>query len=260
MPMRRAAPGSTRGVARWRPGAAHPERRVVRARRHDRRDPVVGVPQRPVEVGHDHATQRSGLDQGGAVRLVAIGVLVARRISAGQEHLRARADRQGRSSAGGPSGAKHDRVKQLAETSGDERMTDKVRLEIDGADRHDHQRQPRQAQRLRRRDGRCSSSRSSPSCASRPTCGRSSGGARASRSRRAATSASIGNRKVELTHHELMRRGHRGIQQLWELDAPVIVACKGWSMGGSFQRALLCDIRIAAEGARFRAARGRPTA
>ncbi len=63
---------------------------------------------------------------------------------------------------------------------------------------------------------------------------------------------SIGTNKTELSHHELMRRGHRGIQQLWELDAPVVVACKGWSMGGSFQRALLCDIRIAAEGARFR--------
>jgi len=63
---------------------------------------------------------------------------------------------------------------------------------------------------------------------------------------------SIGNLKVELSHHELMRRGHRGIQQLWEIDAPVIVACKGWVMGGSFQRALLCDIRVAAEGARFR--------
>ncbi|HKY17153.1 MAG TPA: enoyl-CoA hydratase/isomerase family protein [Microthrixaceae bacterium] len=63
---------------------------------------------------------------------------------------------------------------------------------------------------------------------------------------------SIGTNKTELSHHELMRRGHRGIQQLWELDAPVIVACKGWSMGGSFQRALLCDIRIAAAGARFR--------
>jgi enoyl-CoA hydratase/carnithine racemase len=63
---------------------------------------------------------------------------------------------------------------------------------------------------------------------------------------------SIGTLKVELSHHELMRRGHRGIQQLWELDAPVIVACKGWVMGGSFQRALLCDLRIAAEGARFR--------
>jgi enoyl-CoA hydratase len=63
---------------------------------------------------------------------------------------------------------------------------------------------------------------------------------------------SIGNLKVELSHHELMRRGHRGIQQLWAIDAPVIVACKGWVMGGSFQRALLCDVRVAAEGARFR--------
>jgi enoyl-CoA hydratase/carnithine racemase len=64
--------------------------------------------------------------------------------------------------------------------------------------------------------------------------------------------ASIGNLQVDLSHHELMRRGHRGIQRLWDIDAPVIVACKGWVMGGSFQRALLCDMRIAAEGTRFR--------
>src|SRR5215207_1060622 len=64
--------------------------------------------------------------------------------------------------------------------------------------------------------------------------------------------SAIGTVKVELSHHELMRRGHRGIQQLWDLDAPVIVACKGWVMGASFQRALLCDVRVAAEGARFR--------
>lgn len=63
---------------------------------------------------------------------------------------------------------------------------------------------------------------------------------------------SIGTLKVPLSHHELMRRGHRGIQKLWEIDAPVIVACKGWVMGAAFQRALLCDIRIAAEGTRFR--------
>ena len=63
---------------------------------------------------------------------------------------------------------------------------------------------------------------------------------------------SIGTLQVPLSHHELMRRGHRGIQQLWAMDAPVLVACKGWVMGGSFQRALLCDIRVAAEGTRFR--------
>ena len=48
-----------------------------------------------------------------------------------------------------------------------------------------------------------------------------------------------------------MVRGHQGIQQLWEIDAPVIVAVQGWAIGGSFQRALLCDIRIAASDARF---------
>ena len=63
---------------------------------------------------------------------------------------------------------------------------------------------------------------------------------------------SIGTMQVDLSHHELMRRGHRGIQRIWDIDAPVIVACKGWVMGGSFQRALLCDVRIAAEGTRFR--------
>jgi enoyl-CoA hydratase/carnithine racemase len=63
---------------------------------------------------------------------------------------------------------------------------------------------------------------------------------------------SIGTNKTELTHHELMRRGHRGIQLLWDMDQVFLVGCKGWVMGGSFQRALLCDIRVAAEGTRFR--------
>jgi enoyl-CoA hydratase/carnithine racemase len=63
---------------------------------------------------------------------------------------------------------------------------------------------------------------------------------------------SIGNLKVELSHHELMRRGHRGVQRMWDIDAPILVACKGWVMGGSFQRALLCDVRVAALGTRFR--------
>jgi enoyl-CoA hydratase/carnithine racemase len=53
------------------------------------------------------------------------------------------------------------------------------------------------------------------------------------------------------THHELMTLGHRGIQQLWDIEAPVIVAIQGWAIGGSFQRALLCDVRIAADDARF---------
>jgi enoyl-CoA hydratase/carnithine racemase len=63
--------------------------------------------------------------------------------------------------------------------------------------------------------------------------------------------STIGTLARAASHHELMSTGHRGIQQLWEMDAPVIVAIQGWAIGGSFQRALLCDIRIAAEDARF---------
>jgi len=62
---------------------------------------------------------------------------------------------------------------------------------------------------------------------------------------------SIGVQKTEMTHHELMTRGHWGIQQIWEIEAPIIVAIQGWAIGGSFQRALLCDIRIGADDARF---------
>ena len=61
----------------------------------------------------------------------------------------------------------------------------------------------------------------------------------------------IGTGHQTLSHHELMTRGHAGILQIFELEAPNIVAFHGWAIGGSFQRALLCDIRIAAEGARF---------
>lgn len=63
--------------------------------------------------------------------------------------------------------------------------------------------------------------------------------------------AAIGGGQVELSHHELMTRGHRGILQVLDIEAPIIVAMKGWSIGASFQRALICDIRIAAEGARM---------
>jgi enoyl-CoA hydratase/carnithine racemase len=63
--------------------------------------------------------------------------------------------------------------------------------------------------------------------------------------------SALGGEQVELTHHELMSRGHRGILQLFDIEAPFLVAMHGWSIGASFQRALLCDIRVAAEGARF---------
>jgi len=62
----------------------------------------------------------------------------------------------------------------------------------------------------------------------------------------------IGHNVTALSHHDLMTRGHLGILQVFELDIPIIVAIHGWAIGGSFQRALLCDLRIAATGTRFK--------
>ena len=53
----------------------------------------------------------------------------------------------------------------------------------------------------------------------------------------------IGGGGVELTHHELMSRGHRGVQQIFDLDAPIIVAIQGWAIGASFQRATIGTCR-----------------
>ena len=61
----------------------------------------------------------------------------------------------------------------------------------------------------------------------------------------------IGGASAGMTHHELMTRGHRGIQRILELDVPVLVAMQGWAIGASFQRALLCDVRVASDDARF---------
>jgi enoyl-CoA hydratase len=61
----------------------------------------------------------------------------------------------------------------------------------------------------------------------------------------------IGKNVTSLSHQELMERGHRGILQVFDLNVPILVAFHGWAIGGSFQRALLCDLRIAAEGTQF---------
>ena len=63
--------------------------------------------------------------------------------------------------------------------------------------------------------------------------------------------SAIGGGQAGGSHHELMKRGHRGILRILDIEAPIIVAMKGWAIGASFQRALLCDIRVAAQGARM---------
>ena len=57
----------------------------------------------------------------------------------------------------------------------------------------------------------------------------------------------IGVRSEDITNFEFIERGHRRTQLFFSLPVPMVVALKGWVIGGSFERALLADMRIAAE-------------
>jgi len=63
--------------------------------------------------------------------------------------------------------------------------------------------------------------------------------------------AQIGVRTEDISNLDFIERGHRGTQQFFTIPAPILVALKGWVIGGSFERALLCDMRIAGESARM---------
>ena len=62
----------------------------------------------------------------------------------------------------------------------------------------------------------------------------------------------LGVRTEDVTDFEYIERGHRGTHQLFSLPCPTLVALKGWVVGGSFERALLCDVRVAGESAKMR--------
>ena len=62
----------------------------------------------------------------------------------------------------------------------------------------------------------------------------------------------LGVRTEDVSDFEFIERGHRGTKLFFTLPAPTLVACKGWVIGGSFERALLCDVRVAGESAKFR--------
>jgi enoyl-CoA hydratase/carnithine racemase len=61
----------------------------------------------------------------------------------------------------------------------------------------------------------------------------------------------IGVRSEDITNFEFVERGHRRTQMLFTLPVPMVVALKGWVIGGSFERALLADMRIAGESAKM---------
>ena len=50
---------------------------------------------------------------------------------------------------------------------------------------------------------------------------------------------------------EYIEQGHARTKLLWSIPCPTIVAMKGYILGGWFERALLCDIRIAADDAKM---------
>jgi enoyl-CoA hydratase/carnithine racemase len=62
----------------------------------------------------------------------------------------------------------------------------------------------------------------------------------------------LGVRTEDISDLEFIERGHRGTHQLFSLPCPILVALKGWVIGGSFERALLCDVRVAGESAKMR--------
>jgi enoyl-CoA hydratase/carnithine racemase len=62
----------------------------------------------------------------------------------------------------------------------------------------------------------------------------------------------LGIRSEDIGNLDFIERGHRGSQPFLTMPAPIIVALKGWVIGGSFERALLCDLRVAGESARMR--------
>lgn len=50
---------------------------------------------------------------------------------------------------------------------------------------------------------------------------------------------------------EFIEAGHLKTKLIWTMPAPIVAVLKGWALGGSFERALLCDIRVASTDARM---------
>jgi len=60
-----------------------------------------------------------------------------------------------------------------------------------------------------------------------------------------------GSRDGGMSHLQHIERGHGWTQMLFSCPAPILVSLKGWVIGGMFERALLCDLRIAGQSAKL---------
>ncbi len=61
----------------------------------------------------------------------------------------------------------------------------------------------------------------------------------------------IGLRTEDISDLEFIERGHRPTQMFLTMPCPIVCALKGWVIGGAFERALLCDLRVATRDARM---------
>ena len=57
----------------------------------------------------------------------------------------------------------------------------------------------------------------------------------------------IGVRTEDIDNLSFIERGQGAMKTLLELPIPILCALKGWVIGGSFERSLCCDLRIASE-------------
>src|SRR5258708_11082728 len=63
----------------------------------------------------------------------------------------------------------------------------------------------------------------------------------------------LGVRPPGVSDFQYIAEGHRRTRALLiPPKLPIVVAVQGWCIGGSFERALHCDLRVAAEDAQFR--------
>jgi enoyl-CoA hydratase/carnithine racemase len=53
------------------------------------------------------------------------------------------------------------------------------------------------------------------------------------------------------TDFEVLDRGQWVTRLLYDFPVPIVCALKGWTLGTAFERALLCDVRVAGEGTRM---------